>query len=272
MFKVCTKHSLVAASLGLAISALFPTVSAAQTSAPDSGLYTTYSFDAGYTSAYLSVCGSTQESEGCYGGATLGPFSQAGALIEGNPSVNAATGVVTRHIYVVDQAASGGTGVTLYDYIKTDSVSASFDTVKVVLSNTVSLPLTGGSSAKTYLAADNNCLFIGTNQSSFALKVQKSDLSFTQVGGFSPPINVSSITSDAYGFVTVTFGGITGGFNGFYVFGPGGALSEDGGGADFMVSNANGLTTANLAATGASPAARMQVRLKKTALPGDAGK
>lgn len=271
MFKVCTKHHLATAALCLAISAQLPAMAAAQTNAPDSGLYTTYSFGTGYTTAHLSVCGSTQESEGCYGSAALGPFGQAGALIEGNPSVNTATGVVTRHIYVLDQAANGGTGVTLYDYVKTDSVSASFDTVNVSLSSSVSLPLTGGSSAKAYMAADNSYLFIGTNQSSFALKVQKSNLSFNQIGGFSPPINVSSITSDAYGYVTVTFGGVTGS-NGFYAYGPNGSLVEDGGGANFMVNTDNGLSTANLAATGASPASRMQVRMKKSASQSNAGK
>ncbi|GFZ87014.1 hypothetical protein [Dyella caseinilytica] len=271
MFKACMKHNMVAAGLFLAISAQLPALAAAQTTAPDSGLYTTYSFDAGYTNAYLSICGSTEESEGCYGGATLGPFGQAGALIEGHPSIDTTTGTVTRHIYVIDEAANGGTGVALYDYIKTDTVSASFDSVKVSLNSTVALPLTGGSGAQTYLAADNDYLFIGTNQSSFALKVQKSDLSFTQVGGFYPPVNVSSITSDAYGYVTVTFGGITGS-NGFYVFAPNGSSDEDGGGADFMVSNSNGLTTANLATTGASPASRMQVHFKKLVSVDNTGK
>jgi hypothetical protein len=262
MFKIHMKRHFLATCLVLAVSAPFATSAVAQTAPPDSNLYTTYSFNSGYTQIYLSVCGSTQESEGCYGSATLGPFNQAGAIVEGNPSVDSGTGTVTRDIYVVDQAANGGTGVVLYDYVKTDAVGPLLDHVTVSLKSSITLPLTGGSGTKTYLAADNNYLFVGTNQSSFALKVQKSDLTSTQIGGFSPPINVSSITSDAYGYVTVTFGNI-GGSNGFYVFNPNGAMTEDGGGADYMVSNSNGLTTANLVTTGASPATRMQIRLKK---------
>jgi hypothetical protein len=262
MFKIHTKRHFLATCLLLAVTAPFATSAMAQTSAPDSNLYTTYSFDKAYTYAYLVVCGSTQESEGCYGSATLGPFSQAGAIVEGNPSVDPFTGTVTRDIYVVDQAANGGTGVTLYDYVKTDVVDASSDSVKVSLKSSTTLPLTGGSNAKTYLAADNNYLFIGTDQGPFALQVQKSDLTSTQIASGSPPANVSSITSDAYGFVTVTFGAI-GGSSDFYVFNPDGKGTEDGGGVDYMVSSSNGLMTTNLATTGASPASRMQIRLKK---------
>jgi hypothetical protein len=270
MFKIRMKRHILANCLLLAVTTSFATLAIAQTSAPDSTLYTTYSFNSGYTEIYLSVCGSTQESEGCYGGGALGPFSQAGAIVEGNPSVDPTTGTVTRDIYVVDQAANGGAGVVLYDYVKTDVVGPSFDRVTVSLKNSTSLSLTGGSTAKTFLAADNNYLFIGTNQSSFALKVQKSDLTSEQVGGFYPPVNVSSINSDAYGYITVTFGD-TPGSSGFYVFNPDGSNAEDGGGADYMISTSNGLTTGNLATTGASPASRMQIHLKKISLPSTQG-
>ncbi|RDD81214.1 hypothetical protein DVJ77_12890 [Dyella tabacisoli] len=200
----------------------------------------------------------------------MGPFGRAGALIEGNESVDATTSTVTRNIYVVDEAAGSGAGVTLYVYKKTDVVGPLFDTVTISLTNTITLPLTGGLSAKTYLAADDGFLFIGTNQSPFAVRVQKSNLAISQIGGFSPPINVSSITSNKYGYVTVTFGGI-GGSDGFYVFAPNGNVTEDGGGADFMVSNSTGLSTANLAATSAIPAVRMHIQLKDVAPQKTAG-
>lgn len=58
-----------------------PAQDAAATPPPDYGLYTSYYFDAGYQNVYWIVCGSTQESEGCYDFGTLGPFGQAGALI-----------------------------------------------------------------------------------------------------------------------------------------------------------------------------------------------
>jgi hypothetical protein len=85
------------------------------------------------------------------------------------------------------------------------------------------------------MAANNKFLFIGTNQSPQAVEIQKGTFSITQVGGFSPPINVSAITADQYGYVTITFGSFSSGDNGFVVLGPKGELEEDGGGASFML-------------------------------------
>lgn len=213
---------------------------------PDSKLYTSYFFDSTYTNVYWVVCGATQYTGGCFGSGSIGPFGEAGNLIEGLPVVNTRTGTVTRDIYVVDEAVNGGTAVQLDVYKKTDVVTSSDDTVTVTFVKSVTLPLTGGTNAKTYMAADYGFLFIGTDQSPFAVRVQKSNLAVTQIGGFSPPVNVSSITSDQYGYVTVTFGGITGGNNGIYQYNPQGIFVGDGGGAEFMLSTSNGLTTANL--------------------------
>lgn len=105
-------------------------------------------------------------------------------------------------------------------------MSPSFDTVTVKLINTIDLPLLGGTRVKTTMAANKQYLFIGTNKSPFAVRVQKRNLDVIQVG-FSPPINVSAITSDQYGYVTVTFGTVSG-ESGFYLFGPDGNLQEDG--------------------------------------------
>jgi hypothetical protein len=233
---------------------------------PDSNLFTTYSFYSTYTNVNWIVCGSTQETEGCYDAGSLGPFGHAGALIEGNESVSGNT--VKRNIFVVDDADGGGTGVKLYVYTKTDVITPTFDTTTVSLTNTVTLPLTGGAHVTTYMAADDGFLFIGTNQSQSAVRVQKSDLAVGQIGGFSPPINVSSITSNKYGYVAVTFGGISGS-DGSYEFDPFGNLTEGGGGADFVLSNSNGFSTANLVPTTSSAnlAARMKVKFKKAAAP-----
>jgi len=219
----------------------------------DSTLYTSYFFGTGYQSLTLVVCGSTAQSFGCYGSAGLGPFGKVGAMIEGNPSYNLKTNTVTRKIYIVD-AASGtaGTGVTLYVYKKTDTITASFDTIAVTLTNTVQLSLTGGASVVCSMAANNGYLFIGTNQSPQAVRVQKSNLSVQTIGGFSPPINVTSITSDKYGYVTVTFGGFTSGEDGFYTFGPNGQGAGDGGGAWFMLTSDAGVSTSSLPPVAAS--------------------
>jgi hypothetical protein len=226
-------------------------LSALASAAPiDSTLYTNYFFGSNYQSLTLVVCGSTAQTSGCYGSAGLGPFGKVGAMIEGNPSYNLKTKTVTRRIYIVDIAAgSSGTGVTLYVYKKTDVITASFDAVSVSLQTTVSLPLTGGSTAVCSMAANNGFLFIGTNQTAQAVRVQKNNLSVATIGGFSPPVNVTSITSNSYGYVTVTFGGFTSGEDGFYAFGPNGGDVEDGGGAEFMLSTVSGLSTSALPPT-----------------------
>jgi hypothetical protein len=96
------------------------------------------------------------------------------------------------------------------------------------------------------MAGNKGFLFAGTNQSQSAVRIQKSNLSVTPIPGFSPPINVSAITADAYGYVTVTFGSFTGGESGFYVFGPDGLLREDGGGASFMLSTDQAVSFSSL--------------------------
>ena len=216
--------------------------------APDANLYTSYSFqpNAGYQSIYWSVCGSTLSNQGCYGFGTLGPFWQVGALIEGNAAMNLNTGTVTRLLYVVDQAIGGGTEVLLHVYKKIDVVTSSWDTVTVTATKTITLPLIGGPGAVTSMAANAKYIFIGTDQSPQAVCVQKGTLGVTQVGGFAPSANVTSITSDKYGYVTVTYGGFTSGVNGNWMFDPNGKQVGEGGGAWFMLGTTDGFSTAKL--------------------------
>ena len=71
----------------------------ARAAAPDSTLFTTYTISTGHTSLTWTVCGSTQQTEGCYGSGPLEPFGKIGALLESKASVNLATNTVTRLIY-----------------------------------------------------------------------------------------------------------------------------------------------------------------------------
>lgn len=262
---------LLSLSLGifLLIAAILPIhaqSAAAAPSAPDATLYTSYFFSTGYKSVTWIVCGSTADTEGCYGSGSLGPFGQAGALIEGNPVVNSTTNTVTRLVYIVDSAAGSGTSVSLYVYKETDVVTSESDTTTFTLERTVSLPLTGGAGVITLMAANSGYLFIGTNQSTLAVRVQKSNSAVVQIGGFSPPIPVSSITADKYGYVTVTFGSSieSSGENGFYQFGPDGSSVGDGGGAWFMLSTDIGLTTTTLPTTDVFPAEKLVVKPKNS--------
>jgi hypothetical protein len=242
------KQWLSAASLILLVlSATVPVCAQMTSGPPDATLFTTYNINPSHTSVSWVVCGSTQQSSGCYDSGSLGPFGKVGALIEGNSSTNRTTNTVTRAIYVLDIATGSNlNGVTLYVYKKTDTVTSSFDTTSVTLFKTVSLPLAGGSSALASMAANNKFLFIGTNQSPQAVEIQKGTFSITQVGGFSPPINVSAITADQYGYVTVQFGSFSTGENGFVVLGPDGGGREDGGGAAFMLNTVQAVLPSTL--------------------------
>jgi len=252
---------LTAISVALTALSVAAQTASAPPAALDATLFTTYTISSGYQNVSLVVCGSTAESEGCYGSGSMGPFGKAGALIESNPTTKGST--VTRFIYVVDSAAgSGGTGVNLNVYKKTDTISSSSDTVSVTLFKTISLPLTGGSTAITSMAANNKFLFIGTDQGEQAVMVQKSNLVVTKVSIYIIGPNVTSITADQYGYVTVTQGDFTTFPNGFAVFGPTGAAQEDGGGADFMLSTTAGISTANLPPSDRDPSERMGVRPK----------
>jgi hypothetical protein len=214
-------------------------------SALDATLYTTYGLNTTGTNVSWTVCGSTQNTSGCYGAGNLGPFGKVGALLEGNPKTDLTTNTVTRAIYVVDIASgSNFNEVVLYAYTKKDAITPDFDTVTVSLSKTVSLPLVGGTSAAASMAANTRFLFIGTNQSEAAVELDKRKFTISQVSAFSG-INVTSITADQYGYVTIT-SGTNGGFSGFLVIGPDGTGREDGGGSQFMLNTVQALLPSTL--------------------------
>jgi hypothetical protein len=242
MFKpLCARYVLTAT---LMFGAVSPALTEAAT-APDSTLFTTYSVATDLQSASWVVCGSTAQSEGCFSSGSLGSFGHIGAMLEGQPVVSGNT--VTRDIYVLDVASgSSANGVSLSVYTKSDVVSSSYDQVTVTLKQTVALPLVGGSTVTASMAANNSYLFVGTNQSTQAVKMAKGQWAVTPVGGFSPPLTVASIAADINGYVTVTFGAPGGQSSGFYVFGPTGALQEDGGGPDFILNDLNAVVPAPL--------------------------
>lgn len=219
----------VLAALGILLFAVSAPLSAKSI---DSTLFTNYTV--GTTQINLVVCGSLPPSEGCYGSANLGPFGRVGAMIEGNPAQNVKKGTVTRYIYIVDVAAgSGANEVVLYIYKKVDTISGGDDTITVSLFKTVTLPLTGGAATAAYMAANPTFLYIGTNQDESAVQVTKKTLALTQIGEFSG-LNISAITADAYGYITLTWGS-SGGPSGFLSLAPDGSGEEDGGGAPVLV-------------------------------------
>jgi hypothetical protein len=167
-------------------------------------------------------------------------------MLEGNPATNVARGTVTRSIYVLDIGyGNSGNEVALYVYKKVDTIAGSGDTITVTLFKTVILPLAGGSSASASMAANNMFLYIGTDQTQLAVQLKKSNFAITQFGAISAPINVSSITADKYGFVTVTWGDSKSG-GGFLVLSPTGVGQVDGGGVPFMLNTVQATLPASL--------------------------
>jgi hypothetical protein len=81
------------------------------------------------------------------------------------------------------------------------------------------------------MAANANFLYIGTNQDQLAVQVKKSNFAITQFSEVSGPYNVTSITADQYGFVTVTWGKGAG----FHVINKNGQAQDGGGGDLFML-------------------------------------
>src|SRR5205814_2942493 len=137
----------------------------------DTTLYTRYHTDPAQTIVDWNVCGSLPGSSGCYGSGSLGPFGRVGALMEGEPKTNRNAQTVTRAIYVLDTATGiDQNGVTLYVYTKVDTITTDSDTVTITLSQTISLPLIGGTNPHSaQMAANKQFLFIGTDQSPSAV-------------------------------------------------------------------------------------------------------
>ena len=210
----------------------------AHAAAIDSTLFTAYTLPAGARIDWV-VCGSLPGTSGCYGSGSLGPFGRIGAMIEGLPSQNLKAGTVTRYIYVVDVGyGSGGNEVALYVYKKVDVISGGSDTVSTSLFKTVVLPLTGGTATIASMGANAKFLYIGTNQDQLAVQLQKNNFAITQFSEVSGPYNVTSITADQYGFVTVTWGKGAG----FEVIDKNG-LAQSGGGGDSFMLNTSVATT-----------------------------
>ena len=252
----------------LCVSAMGALVPASAAQPPDAGFYTTYDLTSNYHNLSYVVCGSTADEEGCSSSGELGPFGKVGGLIEGDAVVHGNS--VTRAIYIVDSAAgSSGTGVILYRYLKTDTVT-DFDRATVVLTNTVPLPLQGGVSAVVSLAGNADYLYVGTDQTAIAVQVHKGNFALLEVGGFSPPITVSAITVDQYGYVTVAFGGFAANaVAGTIQFGPDGRFEDDGGGASFSLNANSGLSTAKLPTSDVSASSRVGIRVKSASANAD---
>jgi len=98
--------------------------------------------------------------------------------MEGQPVTVGNT--VTRSLYVLD-GGSNTSIVSLNVFKKTDTITSNSDTVSITPSKKLTLPLTGGSNALCSMAANDGFVFIGTNASQNAVKVNKLTYSLTKL-------------------------------------------------------------------------------------------
>ena len=189
-----------AADLRLHYRPLVPTAGAAATSDPTTGLYAQFGFNQAFTQLTWSVCGSVNGSNGCYGTGTLGGFGRIGALIQGAPTVDATTGLVTRNLYVIDQAVGGGTSTTtqLRVFELDETVAAPNVTVAMKEVKRVSLPMKGGLGTQTWLVGNRNFLIVGNSADGSPYSVAKSGLA-VQAQQFNGTLE--EVTTNGYGFV-----------------------------------------------------------------------
>lgn len=211
--------------------------SAAAKTPIDEALFTYYTFSSAPVNVTWITCGSTDNTSGCYGAGTLGPFGNLGSMLEGYPKTNVATGTVSRDIYVVDAAAgSSGKEVMLNIYKKTDVITPDSDTVTVTFTQAIPLALVGGPTTKAFMAANKGFLFVGTSRGPGFAEIDKRTLAVTPISVFST--NITSITADQYGYVTVVAA-----FE-FSVLGPDGGGQLGGGGTGFMLNPIQGVPAA----------------------------
>jgi hypothetical protein len=145
---------------------------------------------------------------------------------------------------VLDAAAGARhTEVVLYDYLKTDVYDPASGNVvaSAKLVNSASLPLTGRSDTRSWLAGSGDFLFAGTSASTVAAVIQTGTLVSSGYGGFSPPVGVGSITVDDYGYVSLVFAQASNPDSGFYLLNKDGEGEGDGGGTQYVVNSLVGL-------------------------------
>ena len=200
----------------------------AQQTLRDNRLYTLYSTNQSQTQVSWLTCGRTPQSGGCYGTGILGPFADACAIVQSAPTTPSSDTVV-RYIYILD-SGSGPGGATLTAYRRTDTVTPSNDVIQISTVAVVPLPILAGGPGATCLMAQNPTnVYTGTTQGVNLVTINKGDFTVTSGRGTA---NMSALTADSNGFVTVAWG--SGFAANHVVFGPDGNPQLDGGGIAVM--------------------------------------
>lgn len=192
------------------------------------------SYTVGFNSIHWSTCGSKTTSVGCTGGtlSIAGPC----AIMEGAPTITG--GIASRKVYVIETNSMTFPNAVLVIYQHNQFVDRRNIDAKMVLLKRVDLGLKSGLTTKCSMGANATTLFIGTSQSSFGVKVDKTTLAISQFTNGTPARPVTSIFSDPSGYVIVNFGREP--ETSFITFEPpGGTGGGDGGGTQFNLNENN---------------------------------
>jgi hypothetical protein len=138
---------------------------------------------------------------------SIGPFSQACAILEGHPTT--AGDIVTRRVYILDAGDGTSNTAMLHIFKKTDSITtvngATSDAVQFIAEKSIVLPLSSNAGASCYMAANNTSVFAATNFDVFPAIVDKNTL-VASSGTLGVSSRINQITATDKGDVFVTFG------------------------------------------------------------------
>lgn len=179
------------------------TVAGTQAASPDSGLWTDYYPSNNFNAFEFVVCGAIGGTHTCFDPVVMGVAGYAAAIIEGDKKTNASTGEITRVVYMCDV---NGSGVTLDVYERSDLIVGSNDTISAKLLKAVSLPLPSGANETCWMAANDKYLFVGINPGKAVARVAKTGYAVKAFTAHDPTLDLTAISTDAYGYVAATFG------------------------------------------------------------------
>jgi hypothetical protein len=220
--------AIVSATFGPATHALGADTPSA---AFEPGLHTYYTPNADGSALNWTTCGKSGASVGCYDFGTISPLSGACAILEGTPVVSGR--VSQEPLYILEANRNNFPHAVLNVYLKTDTAGAFGSRTAIVFQKTIDLGQPAPKNPSCYMATNGRFIYAATNASTTAAQVNKKTYAVTQVGGFSPPATVHSITADEKGNVSINFGSSTGSNSGFYLFHPQDSDVEDG--ADYAI-------------------------------------
>jgi hypothetical protein len=200
--------------------------------------YTTFWVNGSGNAINWSTCGSTQYTEGCFGGGTMTGFARACAVLAGGEHTKG--DAVTGEIYVLDSGGTSKADVKLDVFKEINEVTTTTVSTTILLNQSVPLPISGGAKARCSMAANTGFIFAGMSTSPNAVRIAKTDLSVFSYGAFFPPIPVVEINADQQGYVAINYADPSGGTNtGFILIGPDGSTVEDGGGNGVIFDSRN---------------------------------